>query len=387
MTFPLRRPGSVYNEKSGTRAQELIKIGADYIISVPNDPVLVICYKGWLRLRGLPDRHIKDAILDQLPEAHRSRVSFLTWGSHTASNVHRDISHAIVMGLNFLAGGAPYAAAGAALGRRMQSNEDQPGALDVAARMRAGQLRDSTLQAVLRGKARLGIDGDCGPMEVVILQSHQTGLREQDLRGMFPGVNLIDGSYLLPSKPLTGKALELSKIVARRLAAGETEMTNVSLYSELEMKKQGFGKLVARPVWQAWIAARGLNSQPLHGNNMGLRLVGGRGSMTKAKRLVASKPPYWPPTPPKPIALSHGGRAVMSVLLTGALGEGKSMLLDLLQWDRVAMLLGTEWTLRAPAGRSGPLYVTSARKQARSFAGSRDGSASQLSLARWLGGR
>jgi len=50
--------------------------------------------------------------------------------------------------------------------------------------------------------------------------------------GMFPGVVIVQDRDLMPQQLLKGRLKELAGILARRLAAGETEMTNQSLYDE-----------------------------------------------------------------------------------------------------------------------------------------------------------
>ena len=86
---------------------------------------------------------------------------------------------------------------------------------------------------------------------------------------------------------------------------------------------------------------------------------------------------------PVPRAMLVDGKPVMEVPLSGESGAGKVMVLDLLDWDRVCLFLGAEWTLK-DVGHA--LYVVSRRKQALRHAGQRDGSAGSLRLARWLAG-
>jgi hypothetical protein len=83
---------------------------------------------------------------------------------------------------------------------------------------------------------------------------------------MFPEAVIIEDHTLMPAKPLKGRMKELSELIASRLAAGEREMTNPSLYETLGMSRQNFGKLVKRPEFQAWVATMGLK-----GGVMGLR--------------------------------------------------------------------------------------------------------------------
>ncbi len=135
-------------------------------------------------------------------------------------------------------------------------------------------LMDTTLQALLRGNARMAVGGDCGQMEAVIIQNKQTGIKEADYQRMFPGVRLVQDTVLLPPTPLKGRLKELDTIVVRRLEAGEREMTNPkSLGAEMGMDERNFRALVKKPEWQARLAGLGLNPQPLAGRMMGLRRV------------------------------------------------------------------------------------------------------------------
>ena len=263
---------STYRDKVNTSGKELVEMAVRYIRSVAPDKVLVIGYKSWMIMKGIEERTIKTAIEARLTAEERDRVDYLAYGSHTATNDHKDTRRVLLMGLNFLPPAASYAASGAALDKPMRTNDpaDHPSEEKVEA-MRVGMLRDATLQAILRGHARKSIDGDCGVMEVVIPQSRQTGLTNADYRGMFNGVVLVDDRLLMPAKPLRGKLKALSDIVSRRLGAGEREMTNPSLCVELEMERHDFAKLVKKPEWQAWVAAMGLNPEPLKGRIMGLR--------------------------------------------------------------------------------------------------------------------
>ena len=71
----------------------------------------------------------------------------------------------------------------------------------------------------------------------------------------------------------------------------------------------------------------------------------------------------------------------MSVPLCGDLARGRRFVLDLLAWDRVALFLGTAWTVREPDGARGAPYVVSSRAKARVTAQRDIGS---VVLARWL---
>ena len=272
---PTAASRSTYRDKASTKGKELIEMAVRYIESVAPERVLVVGYKIWLTMKGVNERTIRAAIDARLTPEAKARTHHLSYGSHTATNDYKDVRRVILMGLNFLPPAASYAASGAALDKPMRSNDpaDHPTTDQVEA-MRLGALRDATLQAILRGNARMGCDGDCGACEVIIPQTKQTGLSKADYEGMFPGAVIVEDRTLLPGKPLTGNLLKLSTAIIQRLEAGDREMTDTSLYGALGITRHSYGKLKAKPEWAAWLAGIGLHQAKLGGGLIGLRRAG-----------------------------------------------------------------------------------------------------------------
>lgn len=226
-------------------------------------------------MRGVAETSISEAINGRLNEAEKLRVKHLTWGRHTATNEHRAVEHVLLMGLNFVPRAASVAASGAALDKSMRTADpdDHPTKAQVDD-MRVGMLRDATLQALLRGNARRGRNGDCGVMEAVIPQVLQTGLSDDDYRGMFPGVTIVHDRTLIPKKPLRGHLKTLSEIVVRRRAEGVSEISYRSLREAIEMKsEQNFATLMRKPEWIEWAVALGLVVSRLKSGGLGFRSV------------------------------------------------------------------------------------------------------------------
>lgn len=78
-----------------------------------------------------------------------------------------------------------------------------------------------------------------------------------------------------------------------------------------------------------------------------------------------------PPRPLRPLgperhSLIVGGRLAVAVNLTGALGRGKQMVLDVFVWERVKLVLGPDWCWKLNGSGSG--YVVTTRKQATAYA-------------------
>jgi hypothetical protein len=268
---PTAASRSVYRDAKTYRGRDLIDMAVRYVKSVPGDDVLIIGYKGRFGIRGVDQTTIEEAITAWLKPEDHGRVSYLSYGQHSATNDFNHCKRVLLMGLNFIPKAAGIAASGAALDLDLVSQLPTD---DQAKAMQLGMLMDSTLQALLRGHARVSVAGDCGEMEAVIPQTKQTGIPLDRYRRMFPQAKIVQDTVLMPPRPLKGRLADLAAIIARRLAAGETEMTNPSLYAELGINRSNFGRLVRKPEWQAYIAHLGLRAQKLAGNVMGLRLIG-----------------------------------------------------------------------------------------------------------------
>ena len=164
---PTAASRSVYRDRKSFRGRELIDMAVRYIRSVVPEQVLVVSYKSRMVMRGVDEGTIRDAIDARLTDAEKwidkdqglRRVHHITWGNHTASNSFKHVQRVILMGLNFLPRPAGYAAAGAALDLDLLT--EHPTEVQIG-EMQDGMLKDATLQALLRGNARMGANGDCG---------------------------------------------------------------------------------------------------------------------------------------------------------------------------------------------------------------------------------
>ena len=271
---PTAASRSTYKDGKSTKGLELIEMTVRYIRRVAPESVLVVSYGKSMRMKGVAQATIAGAINARLTPQEAERVRHITWGRHTATNEHRDVAHVVLTGLNFTPSSAAYAASGAALNLPMKSERkgDHP-TLEQVEDMRRGMLRDSTFQAILRGNARKALDRDCGKTEVVIFQTAQTGLSRAEYAGMFPGVVIVRDDSLLPQKPLKGNALKLSKIITRLREAGEVELRDPDLRTQMGMTPKDYRELTTRPDWEAWLISTGWIKARLKGMVGGLRVT------------------------------------------------------------------------------------------------------------------
>src|SRR6185437_13699313 len=83
---PTAASRSVYRDQKTFRGRDLIDMAVRYIESVPGDAVLVIGYKGRFNIRGVGPTTLQDAITFRLKPEDRSRVHYVAYGRHTATN-------------------------------------------------------------------------------------------------------------------------------------------------------------------------------------------------------------------------------------------------------------------------------------------------------------
>ena len=268
-----RASRSTYKDRKSTEGLELIEMIVRYIKQCSPHPVLVLTYKGRMWMKDVEERTIEEAITARLTdEADQARTSFLAYGRHTSTNDFKHIGHMIFAGLNFLPAAAPYAASGAALGKSMKTidQRDHPTALQVLD-MERGMLRDSTMQAVLRGAARTGVGGDCARQEVVIPAYPQKGLNDADYYQMFPGCTVVQDLSLRPLPKLKGNPKHIFDVIMTYQAEEKTEIDGASIYKTLKMSETVYGKTKGNDVLLAWLANNLWFPQRLKGNRRGFR--------------------------------------------------------------------------------------------------------------------
>ncbi len=268
---PMAASRSAFKEKQGQQGKAVLDTVGRYIQTVPaGEPILVIGYLGRYSIKGERTQTLEHALRDRLSPQDQERVSWLHYGQHTSTNAYREAKHVVLMGLHYTPHALHVATTAAADGIDLLRHTPTP--QDVS-EMRDGMLMDSALQAILRGHARMGSGGHCGECEAVVFQTKQKGLSDNQWRKMFPDVDLIHDKVLAPKVPLRGRLLELATIVERRLAAGDTELSNSSLYRAMSITKQQFAGLARREAWQAHVENLGLTPQSLSGREAGLRVA------------------------------------------------------------------------------------------------------------------
>ncbi len=209
--------------------------------------ILVVHFKHG---RYVPD--IPEMIRDRI--GSDSRVSFCTWGKHTATNEFAECRHVI------LAGVLQYSTSqNEAHGRGAKGIKTEDEFTDEEHRdTRLGEIAHNILQAACRGSVRRSEGNTCpaGCTLWLIFSSHRsTGIPRELLDRIFPGAMIQDWAPL--PKKLTGQAKTLINIldtVTDGIGVGKTYVQEVLGISD----RRNFNRLIRRRDVQEWMTAIGV---------------------------------------------------------------------------------------------------------------------------------
>lgn len=176
---------------------------ATLIDSKPDEEWLVIHHKD---ARGVDPKHLICSYLQTDP----SRVQFLHWGVHQATNEFKDIQNVVLAGTLFLPESQYEGLSYAATGRPIEDHLPR----DLIADVRLGEYGHAVLQALCRASVR-GSDGSrCPPCNAYIIASPKSGIRKA-LPEWFPGCRV--KTWKPAHKKLSGKVGDAVDYIQRRL--------------------------------------------------------------------------------------------------------------------------------------------------------------------------
>lgn len=153
-----------------------------------------------------------------------SKVHFLHWGVHDATNLFSDVPNVILAGTLFYR--PSYYEA---LGRLASGLPSDAGALspEDAEQVSLGEHRHLILQALCRGAVRRCVNGGCPRTDTYIIASSRTGIA-RSLPEIFPGAQIV--SWKPIDRPLSGKIAEAEAYVVERL---EVEPTTIVAFGDV----------------------------------------------------------------------------------------------------------------------------------------------------------
>ena len=223
--------------KSGFKARgaELARGVADTILTKPAETWLVVTHKPGPKV-GDPAAEIKR----RLPTDVAGQVSFLTWGSHLASNDYSDTANVILAGQLFAPrsyyAGLTHLSQGREVSAGLVSNEE------IEATQR-GEVADAVLQAVARGRVRKSNGSKAQSMTAYIIASPHSGVPAA-LPSIFPGCRVIDWRPF--RRELRGHVRLATDYIRKALDQGRTEIAFRELYEALGITKANFRTRVSK---------------------------------------------------------------------------------------------------------------------------------------------
>ncbi|MBN8185066.1 hypothetical protein, partial [Roseibium aggregatum] len=220
---------------------------ATVIDSKPSEPWLVVCHKEFGSV-SIP-KQVRDHMTTP-----KSRVRFVTWGQHTATNSFADIPNVVIASTFCLPEWQYMGLACASSGRSIDLGLPRS-AVDA---IRMGEHGHHILQALCRAAVRGNDGGRCKPCNAYIIAAKASGIRDK-LRDWFPGCRV---STWAPSRRrLQGqkKRAVLDYLKARRCEDPNT----VILFKEVQAAvsipdKSNFKSMRKHPDFRAALEELGL---------------------------------------------------------------------------------------------------------------------------------
>lgn len=189
-----------WKKKEDQLAQEIAMV----IDSKPGEPWLVVHHMA--AGKSDPKKAIKRWMKTDL-----SRIHFIHWGTHQATNDYKDIANLVLAGTLFMPESKYLGLAHASSG--IPTDEELPPGL--VADIRLGEHGHAILQALCRASVR-GSQGErCKPCEAYIIASKGSGIRPA-LRDWFPGCQV--KTWKPRHKPLKGQVKEAVAYIERRVS-------------------------------------------------------------------------------------------------------------------------------------------------------------------------
>ncbi|TAM46255.1 MAG: hypothetical protein EPN55_05805 [Gammaproteobacteria bacterium] len=230
-------------ERGSAGAKELVEAIAATINTKPGEEWLVIHHAASKRTEDIPA-----GVSPLLPDA--SKVHFVNWGRHAATNAFAHVKNVILAGTLFYRP-SQYEA----LGRLAAGMKPEQGEYPLSARKRIelGESKHGILQAACRGAVR-NCDGEqAHAADAYLIASVRSGI-PQTLPELFPGCRVVRWAPV--KRALTGKVKEAVEYLQRRFSAPGTAVVKFSeVQKVLGMSAANFRRAVRQhPAFVAEIA-------------------------------------------------------------------------------------------------------------------------------------
>jgi hypothetical protein len=247
-------PLTVHHWKRGGGKDSFGRRGGDLVAGIvstinmkPAERWLVVVHK-----QGQKVGDLKKEIEKGLDVSTRANVSFVTWGSHVATNNFTDVPNVILAGTLFMRP-SHYVA----LTHLVQNRPTAPGFVDAddVVKTTAGEHANLVLQAICRGRVRKSDGVRCLPMDAYVIAAPNCGIGES-LPSIFPGCTVATWDPL--GEACRDPVVQVEAFLRQSLAKGTTRFDYPTIQNAIGSSPRHFGRITCRPEWDAMLMTLGL---------------------------------------------------------------------------------------------------------------------------------
>lgn len=207
---------------------ELIEGITSTITTKPDKEWLIVCHKPSFKIRNVEGtiRSLLDDTIDQ------SKLHFIQWGRHMATNEYADVSNIVLAGTLFFR--PSYYEAIGRLAADREATEEYSAADQK--RIALGEHRHGILQALCRASVRQCRGENCAPCDAYIVASVNTGIPDA-LPSIFPGANV--SNWRPVKRVLRGKVAETINFIDEQLSMGKDSIKFTDIKKAIGVKDAG----------------------------------------------------------------------------------------------------------------------------------------------------
>lgn len=197
-----------------------------------NEEILFLLYQDQLEI-------LKESLRKNLPESTMKRISYCTWGQHTATNEFCNIQNIIALSA-YQYPDPTYDAMTRAAGLMTVSKGVFP-TQDEINMVKKGEISSDFLQGVTRGKPRKSEGDTCPPCRLWLIAHPKTGL-EKELPVIFPECTVTE--WKTQGYSLTKTQQKAFDIIKEKLKAGLQAFPAAPIRKQLTMRQDNFKRMM-----------------------------------------------------------------------------------------------------------------------------------------------
>jgi hypothetical protein len=177
--------------------------------------------KSWLIIIHKDIENLEDRIKSLLEYVDLSKIHFITWGNHRATNKYAEVDRVILAGTLYYSTSQYESLGRLAAGRPPEDGEYPKSSIN---RIALGELKHVILQGACRGAVRLCRGSKCRPCKIFIMGAKSSGVKPELFQELFP-----KSSYHLwrpITRELTGRVKSAMDYLRERFSDPEEDFVH-----------------------------------------------------------------------------------------------------------------------------------------------------------------